>query len=124
HSGAGVAEGELRGLHGKRVSDPRDPIVAPLHTHARGAEAGERCEHVARMVRVEQVTHGRFTARERGEQQHAVRDALWSRQAGRAGESADGRQIQVVYGSRSSDSRYLPTMPPAFLTPPAACTAG
>ena len=106
HGGAGVAE-EQRGL---RHWQPAAQAVDAQRT-ARGrlhiaAQRTQRLEHDARVVRLQRLVHQRAALGQRGQQQHAVGNALRSRQPHRAGGNAQRRNVEkgnVVHVAAARD---------------------
>ena len=92
---AGVAEEEFGLLDRERAADTRDGVVVrialPGYAHT---ERAQRVEHHAGVVGIEQRAHLRRAGSQRGEQQHAVGNALGAGQLHGAVRMACGRQIK------------------------------
>ena len=101
--GAGVAEEEVRALHRKRAARARARAgrAAPSSVSTRRPARASAVDHDLRVVGFQHVADARLAARERREQQRAVRDALRSGQPDRAADAADGRQVEIVHSSAS-----------------------
>src|SRR5213078_1702842 len=93
---AGVAEVKVGGLVRERPAAHRGRI-------ARDADAQklEGVQHHAGVVGIQQVLDARLAVRQRGEQQHAIGDALRSGQLHRALHPRDRTEIEELPGTRA-----------------------
>ena len=103
--GAGVAEVERRAAHReaatRAVHDRTTRCAIATDAHA---QRRERVEHAVGVVGLEQALHAGAALRQRGEQQHAVADALGTRQRHRAVRVRGRRQDEVGRRHRYSAS--------------------
>jgi len=93
HGGPRVSQKELATLGREAPCDTRDDDVLAIAL-ARDLQGVQGAQHVANVVRVEQVLHARGALGQRREEQHAVAQRLGARQLHHAVDLLDRPQLQ------------------------------